>query len=241
MSSNNNTSDVSCSTPHSSAAETAEAITLKAHLPFKKVQMPEDYMPYTVTVSGGQGGHCATDIHRGRANAIKILANLLLVAIRQCDIKLYIVHLNGGTDATAIPDKAVAKIIIPKDKAVAFETLSCQCGDAIKLQFNETDPEVSVSCEPSVWHSTIVSEEGTHLVLASLNGIPVGAVEVSQTMKDTPLTSNNIGIVEQTAKSFEITVHTQGTDKAKMENLSDQIRRIFVISGAKVDSVKSLP
>ena len=58
--------------------------------------MPQDYVAYSVEVNWGIGGHSGVDINSGRANAIKILANLLLVAIRQVNIKLYLVSFEGG-------------------------------------------------------------------------------------------------------------------------------------------------
>jgi len=219
----------------------AGAFIQTAHLPFKKIQKPDGYVTYTVTVKGGKGGHSGVDITRGRANAIKVLANLLLVAIRQLDIKLYLVSFNGGTAAASIPGNAEAKIVLPKDKTVAFETLTSQCHEAVKQQFGGTDAGISVNCEPSVWHSTIVSEEGTHLLLACLNGIPVGPIEMHPSIEGTPLTSNNIGTVRQTATTFDITTHTRSFDDNKMEQLADQIRRIFVISGATVDTVMNAP
>ncbi|MCM1080043.1 MAG: beta-Ala-His dipeptidase [Bacteroidales bacterium] len=219
----------------------AGAIIQTAHLPYSKIQKPDGYVTYSVTVKGGRGGHSGVDICRGRANAVKVLANLLLVAIRQCDIKLYLVNFNGGTAAAAIPGNAEAKIVLPKDKASAFETLASQCEDALKRQFGATDTGISVTCGQSVWHSTIVSEEGTHLLLACLNGIPAGAVEMHPEIKGIPLTSNNIGVVRQSATTFDITTHTRSFDDGKMEQLADQIRRIFVISGASVDTVMNAP
>ena len=210
-----------------------------ARLPYRKVKMPADYVAYTVSVSGGHGGHSGVDIARGRANAIKILANLLLVAIRQCDIKLYLVSFEGGTAAAAIPGSAEAKIVIPKDKCEAFDTLVTQCDEALEHQFAETDAEVQIDCEPSVWHSTIVCEESTHLLLAAINGIPVGPTEMLD--DTTPMTSNNIGLVRQSAQHFEVSLHTRSFKDENMHQLAAQLRKIFEVTGADVELVMKAP
>ena len=210
-----------------------------AQLPYRKIKMPENYAACTVTVSGGQGGHSGVDIARGRANAIKILANLLLVAIRQCDIKLYLVSFEGGTAAAAIPSEATAKIVLPKDKMEAFDTLVTQCDEAIERQFAESDTDVRIDCESSVWHSTIVSEESTHLLLAAINGIPVGPTEMLDA--DTPMTSNNIGVVRQTPQHFEVRMHTRSFSDEKMQQLASQLRKIFEVTGASVELVMKAP
>lgn len=226
----------------------AGALIQTARLPFHKIQMPDGYVACEVSVTGGQGGHSGVDINKGRANAIKVLANLLLVAIRQCDIKLYIVNFEGGNAAASIPSSAKAKIIIPADKQQAFDTLVTQCDEALEAEFAEADPNVQVDCMPAVWHGAVVSEEGTHLLLASINGIPVGPTEMLDD-SITPMTSNNIGVVSmETAKdkstamnTFVITTHTRSFDDKKMEHLADQIRKIFEVSGASVELIMNAP
>ncbi len=226
----------------------AGAFIQTARLPFHKIQMPQDYTAYEVTVSGGQGGHSGVDINKGRANAIKVLANLLLVAIRQCDIKLYLVNFEGGNAAASIPGNAKAKIIVPKDKTEQFDVLVTQCDEALNAEYSETDPGIQVDSIPSVWHGAVVSEEGTHLLLACINGIPVGPTEMLDN-SETPMTSNNIGVVAmQSAKdksammnTFSVTTHTRSFDDQKMEHLADQIKKIFEVSGAEVETVMNAP
>lgn len=214
-----------------------------AHLPYSRIAMPSRYIAYTVSVNWGRGGHSGVDINSGRANAIKILANLLLVAIRQVDIKLYIVSFEGGQAYSAIPSEAEAKIVIPKDDVEAFETLVSQCNDAVHAQYSSSDPEIEVMCEESVWHANVVNEEGTHLLLACINGIPVGPtemrsdVEVRDGDSSCVMTSNNIGVVKQKKDSFIISTHTRGFDKDKLQDLSSNISRIFTLTGATVETI----
>lgn len=226
----------------------AGALIQTARLPFHKIQMPQDYVAYEVTVTGGQGGHSGVDINKGRANAIKVLANLLLVAIRQCDIKLYLVNFEGGNAAASIPGNATAKIIVPKDKTEEFDMLVTQCDEALEAEYGETDAGIQVDSVPSVWHGAVVSEEGTHLLLACINGIPVGPTELLDDQV-TPMTSNNIGVVTmQSAKdkstsmnAFVVSTHTRSFDDQKMEHLADQIKKIFEVSGAEVELVMNAP
>lgn len=232
----------------------AGALIQVAHLPYHRIKMPADYMAYTVTVSGGKGGHSGVDIVKGRGNAIKILANLLLVAIRQCDIKLYLVSFEGGDAAASIPGNATAKIVLPKDKSMDFDMLVTQCDEALEAEYGETDPELTVDCVPSIWKGSIVAEEGTHLLLACINGIPVGPTEMLEEASDdnvfgTAMTSNNIGLVTQsvatenslTQNAFNVSTHTRSFDMEKMENLADQIRRIFEVSGGTVELIMKAP
>ena len=213
-----------------------------AHLPYRRTAMPKDYVTLSVSVTGGRGGHSGVDIGSGRANAIKILCNLLLVAIRQTNIKLYLINIKGGQAYSAIPCEAEAKICIPKENAEAFNVLVRQCNDAITAQYSSTDPDVKVTAEPAVWHASVINEEGTHLILASVNGIPAGPV----TMRPDGgvQTSNNIGIIDtevQGSKVQEaqclISTHTRSFSSQAMDKLSDNISKIFTLTGAEVETI----
>lgn len=223
-----------------------------AQLPYRRTAMPKDYITLSVSVTGGRGGHSGVDIGSGRANAIKILCNLLLVAIRQTNIKLYLINIKGGQAYSAIPCEAEAKICIPKENAEAFNVLVSQCNDAIKAQYSESDPDVIVSAKPAVWHSSVINEEGTHLILASVNGIPSGPV----TMRPDGgvETSNNIGIIDtegsrvkgvQGVQGFQgaqclISSHTRSFSMQALEELADNISKIFTLTGAEVKTIMHL-
>ena len=220
-----------------------------AHLPYKRIAMPEGYVALSVAVAGGKGGHSGVDIGKGRANAIKILCNLLLVAIRQANIKLYIVNIKGGQAYSAIPGEAQAKVCIPKQDVDAFNTLIGQCNAAIKAQYwtpsqppqgeeKGSDPDVAIASEPAVWHSSVINEEGTHLILASVNGIPVGPIKLRE--DGNVETSNNIGIIDTERIGNEeclISSHTRSFSPQAMNELADNISKIFTLTGATVDTI----
>lgn len=234
----------------------AGAYMQKAKLPYHRMAMPKDYVAYDVNVFGGKGGHSGVDINRGRGNAIKVLANLLLVAIRQQNINLYLIHFNGGQAAAAIPGDAEAKVIIPTDQQENFELLVKQCDEALVAQYSDTDPDIEITCDKTVWHGAVVNEESTHLLLASLNAIPVGPITmrditIHNTEGTTPemsnsgssssvLTSNNIGIVSQGSNAFTISIHTRSFNNDDLHEVSKNITQIFTLTGAEVECLMDL-
>ncbi|MBQ4041158.1 MAG: hypothetical protein II626_00835, partial [Prevotella sp.] len=167
---------------------------------------------------------------------------LLLVAIRQCDIKLYIVSFQGGQAAASIPSEAEAKVVIPKDNSSDFLSLVAQCNYALIKQFGETDPEIIIHAEPSVWHSSVLSEETTQVLLASINAVPVGVLQMSPD-DITPLTSNNIGLVNitGTGRTLNLTFHTRSFIDSEMQRIASEIEKIYHLSGATVTKVMESP
>lgn len=188
--------------------------TIIAHIPYKRINMPEGYTALTVTL--------------GHSNAIKIMANLLLVAIRQLEIKLYIINFIGGEDYSSDPTSCETRIVIPKEDQEKFAYLVAQCNEAITSQYgslNEDDTLLEI--HNGVWYAPVVNEEGTHILLASINGIPVGEVN--------PTVTNYITTVEQTTKDFTVVVYNTATDTASQNDLCTNITQIFSLIGATVE------
>ena len=75
------------------------------------VDIPPDFMILRFDVSGLRGGHSGIDIHLGRGNAIKLLAEALRDLSAHTDVRL--IELNGGTARNAIPREAFAVCALP--------------------------------------------------------------------------------------------------------------------------------
>lgn len=184
---------------------------ITATLNFTRTPLPSDYMALTVTLD-----HC---------NAIKIVANLLLVAIRQMDIKLYLVNFIGGSDDTSDPTDAEAKIVIPKGDEEKFRFLVTQCNSSIQSVYGTSDDDELITVYDSVWHAPVVNEEGTHVLLAAINGIPVGKTNGGKC---------TIAMLEQSSKDFTVSCYIESDDEDSLTYLSTNITQIFSLIGAKV-------
>ena len=221
----------------------AGAFIQKARLPYRQILMPKEYVAYKVRVRGGLGGHSGVDIVKQRANAIKVLANLLQVCIQHKHIALYLVRFEGGQASASIPSSAEAVVTIPLGSKQDFEDLLIQGSCAVQAQFGVTDPEVEVLYDPIVWHGNVVDEESTRCLLADINAIPVGPLEWHPEIPGTPMTSNNIGTVLQLADEqvFEVSTHSRSFKGEDMELLAKKIREIFLVSGAEVEEIMNAP
>ncbi len=219
----------------------AGAFIQKARLPYAQIRMPKDYIAYKVRVRGGLGGHSGVDIVKNRANAIKVLANLLQVSIQHKHIALYLVKFEGGQASASIPSSAEAMVALPAGAEQDFVDLLIQGSCAVQAQFGVSDPDVEVLYEPAVWHGNVVDEESTRCLLADLNAIPVGPLEWHPDIVGTPMTSNNVGTVRQMDDVFEVSTHSRSFRGEDMELLAKKIREIFLVSGAEVEEIMNAP
>lgn len=231
----------------------AGAFIQQAQLPYHEIRKPKDYICYKVRVRGGLGGHSGVDIVKQRANAIKVLANILQVSIVHQHVALYLVRFEGGQASASIPSSAEATVAIPASMEQDFCDILIQGSCALQAQFGVTDPDVELLYEPTIWNGNVIDEESTRCLLADLNAIPTGPLEMHPDMPGTPMTSNNIGTVRtinskttlnsqlSTLNYFEITTHSRSFRKEDMELLAAKIRQIFEISGAEVTEIMNAP
>lgn len=219
----------------------AGAFIQQARLPYHQIRKPKDYICYKVRVRGGLGGHSGVDIVKQRANAIKVLANILQVSIVHQHVALYLVHFDGGQASASIPSSAEATVAIPASMEQEFRDILIQGSCALQAQYGVTDPDVELIYEPVVWNGNVVDEESTRCLLADLNAIPTGPLEMHPDMPGTPMTSNNIGTVRMEDNAFIISTHSRSFRKEDMELLASKIRQIFEISGAEVSEIMNAP
>ena len=98
---------------------------------------------------------------------------------------------------------------------------------------------MQADCQRGVWRGPVADEETTHLLLASINGIPTGPTAMLD--ETTAQTSNNIGTLRLEDNIIVMTTHTRSFDNEAMENLAGQIARILEVSGAHVETVMKAP
>ena len=211
-------------------------ITLHARLPYHEIRAPKDYIYYKVRVIGGLGGNAETDIVKQRANCIKVLANILQVCIQHQHIALYLVRFEGGDTANTIPANAEALVAIPSEMEQDFKDIMIQGSCALQAQYGVTDPDAEVLLDKAVWHGNIIDEISTRCLLADLNGIPTGPLEMRTDIIGTAMTSNNIGCVKMNHSSscFEIMNVCHSFKEYDLNLLASKIRQILEVSGAEI-------
>ncbi len=216
--------------------ETIGSITLCARLPYHEIRAPKEYVYYNVRVRGGLGGDTEADIVKQRANALKILANLLQVSIVHQHVALYLVRLEGGESAETIPANAKAVVAIPEEMEQEFKDIMIQGSCAVQAQYGVTDPDVEVLLDKAVWHGTIIDEESTRCLLADLNAIPTGPLEMRTDILGTPMTSNSLGCVKmnKSDKYFEIANICHSFKAYDLNLLASKIQQILEVSGAEI-------
>ena len=164
---------------------------------------------YTLTISGFKGGHSGVEIDKGRANAIKVAAEILS--------KLESVKLGKATAGSA--DNA-----IPSDAKVIFTTKSSilEISDVVNsvaetLPENESGRKFNV--EMNISSAKVIDVEASTSIISLIKEMPNGVMRMMEDIEGLVETSLNMGILSIDGKAFNLTVSVRsakGEEKAKL-------------------------
>lgn len=129
----------------------AGGVDVEGHHICVQEEVPPDYTLWRLDVRGLCGGHSGIDIHLGRGNAIKLLAEALHGLAERFD--LYLIELQGGTARNAIPREAYAVIALTEKDGAQVTAWVQQKHLEWRERFAAVDPNVALGAQllPSAW------------------------------------------------------------------------------------------
>ena len=163
-----------------------------------------DAVTLALTASGGLGGHSGSQIHLGRANAIKVLGRVLREAHAAAPFRL--VSLNGGKSRNAIPRDAEAVCSVPGDQEDAFRTAAESALATVRDAYAKTDPGATVTIETAGEAADAWTEEATATLLDVVALVPTGPLAMSPDFEGLVETSTSLG--EASTEGGQLTLHS---------------------------------
>ncbi len=212
-------------------------------------ELPPGYVTMRLEVSGLRGGHSGIDIHLGRGNAIKLLAEAL--GELACDFDVRLIAMQGGTARNAIPREAVALFALPAGEAAQLEAWAQRKHAAWRERFAEADARVALA----VWRelpaldgdvSTLslalplagggdgfvgveslsrkaVSREDRQRLLDYLGSAANGVARLSDDFPGVTDTSDNLGVLALEQGAFRATFKVRSLHDARADALADEL------------------
>lgn len=169
---------------------------------------------YRVAVEDLLGGHSGVEIHKGRANANKVLGDIL----RGLNIRL--ISIDGGSKDNAIPRTTVAYVCTEDPTFPAAFAARCL---EVKKTLPETETEARFSCE-SATCTQMLTKESSEAVLGLLCDLPNGVQAMSKDIDGLVQTSLNLGILETTESYVRMAFSVRSSVNEEKEALLEQLR-----------------
>ena len=220
----------------------AAGATLQFHrIPIERQPVPAGkHRWYSIRIEGGLGGHSGVDINKGRCSAV-VAAWAVLAAIYN-DYDFHVADIHIGEANASIASSGEIIICVPSGEAAEFvKQQEGSLNDWLREEYGQSDPNIHCTitkCEP---RENVISSEAFESLMGCLEQVPQGVVKMSEVMKDTVETSNNVGRILTEQDHLFVSTHTRSFIDADMEALSKEIADVFRKGGATSELIMSAP
>jgi len=208
----------------------AGGINTHISVPLEWAEVPSQYQLMRIKAGGMKGGHSGVDINAQRANAIKVLAQTLLIIKQQEDIRL--INISGGTAQNAIPRDAEAMIFVPKTQAV--ESLVQSAEKILQAEYKNTEPElfIKVAVSDETLELALTSED-TQKLIDVIMALPHGVAAMSTDMEGIVETSNNIARISLEKGQLKVLSNQRSSVESRLDSLTNRIEAMTRLVGGE--------
>lgn len=179
-------------------------------------------------LGGIAGGHSGCDIHRGRANANKLMGRILSCLEREFPLSL--VSVNGGSKDNAIPRECVAKIAVDSYKAA--EKKITELAAAIAAELSAEDRGFFVRCTPFECTHALSAEDSVR-VIALIASVQNGVLAMHREIEGLVEYSRNLGVIRTEEDEITFTLSTRSSIEARLDAAISELDAMSRVFGCK--------
>jgi len=212
----------------------AGGVDVTATARYKPAPMPKRtrFVTMRLAVKGLKGGHSGMDIHRGRANANKLMARLLLELGEKVTLRLH--SFDGGSLRNAIPREAFAVVSLPGGSETTFLEALRQWTETIQSEYQATDPDLTVTATRRRRAGQAMAPKDQWRWIRALMACPNGIYRLSPTVPDLVQTSNNLARVAIQSGRIKVECLTRSAVDTEKMDCARAVRSAFELAGAAV-------
>jgi dipeptidase D len=206
---------------------------------YTPTEVPTAWKAYQISVKGLNGGHSGMDIHKGLANANKLLTRTLWKT--HAKFGLHISELSGGSLRNAIPREATALVAIPAEHAHMFVDHLNDCKATFKKEYSTTDPKLDMVLDEATLPQKMMDQATQQQLLAALCACPNGIYRLSPDIPDLVQTSNNLARVSVENGNIEVLCLTRSSVDSEKIDQAQAIEATFAGMNGTVEFSGSYP
>lgn len=177
-------------------------------------------------VTGLTGGHSGIDIHKGLANANRLLARTLH-ALMPAGLRL--IDYDGGRMDNAITRAAAATVSLPADANIEATLEAMQV--TLQQELAGVDDQVKLTCQPGRAAQKALSRADSQRLVALLYGLPYGVERMSHAAPGVVETSNNIGVVQLHDGHLQIELMVRSLVDSARDALVERLALLLELAG----------
>lgn len=205
-------------------------------------QMSEPLKWYELSVSGLLGGHSGCEIHKGRANANRLLGRVLFELEKE--ITFYVAGMEGGRKDNVIPFSAVALIGMEDLEAARAEAVIGRMRETVRAEYGKADPDIEITIREVdiTLKSRMVAEKPCLAnIITLLMTLPEGVQDMSMSVPGLVETSLNLGIMKLSEDHLFLQHAIRSSVTTRKHYVADQVERLVTELGGSVERKGEYP
>ena len=190
-----------------------------------------------LTVEGLQGGHSGVEIHKNRANANKVMGELLS-RVQQI-MPFCITKMEGGAKDNAIPRTCSVSLVMLGMQAERINDVAESLQKELREQFDEPEARVYGDNLDALGGNALTTE-CTSKVIGLLNAAPNGVQCWSEDIEGLVQTSLNLGVLRMD-ESLRLTFAVRSSVNQEKRDLLDKLAELAKFYDAEYSEVGDYP
>jgi len=213
----------------------AGGIDVTATLDYQEADTDPEDAAVRITVAGLRGGHSGLEINEGRANANKLLVQVVRQAIAETEARL--ASWQGGNMRNAIPFKAEAVLTVPRENVAALQEIV----DAFRAIFNDEyrliEPQgILLTAEPVETPQKEVPLEIQDNLVNAIHACHDGVVRMIPSYPSVVETSSNLAIITIGDGHAAIKILARSSREDMKDYVADTLESCFAMAGMRVET-----
>jgi dipeptidase D len=208
---------------------------------------------FRLSVEGLEGGHSGVEIHRQRANGIRLLARALTGLRERIGAKsIRLLLLSGGSVHNAIPNAAEAFVVLERKKTAKAEEIVSRLWKTFQAEYAKTDPKLILNFT-EVYKGTVFetvygeiprkkipcekvfSAGAEERLIGLLLGLPHGVYRMSNTIHGLVETSNNLATVRTEENEVKVLLSQRSSITSRLDEITGKVEAIAKLAGAQIE------
>ncbi len=184
-------------------------------------------MGVMIKLGGLAGGHSGADVHRGRANANKLMGRILLALGTLFDYRLC--YIEGGSKDNAIPRECVA-LVCGKNLMMMPAAVAKLTND-IKAELCAEDAGFYMQCKTVAAPDQCLDKNSTARVVGAIGTVAVGVLAMSNDIPGLVEYSRNLGIIRTEQGEVHLTLSTRSALESQLDASINDLDALATLCG----------
>lgn len=206
---------------------------------YTQVQVVHESVAYEISIKGLLGGHSGMDIHKGRANANKLMNRLFYGALKSAPIQLAV--MDGGSLRNAIPREAKATVVLPAWEKEAFISFCKQFTATLTEEYHTVEPSLSILINEIGVPQYVMQQNDFVQLVNTLYALPNGVYRMSPDIDNLVEASTNLARVIVKDGEFITQSLQRSSVESTKDDVSNAVRAAFENMGATVKQAGDYP